>query len=562
MATAPVQNDDVIIHVDSRRRLIILGAIMLSLFLGALDQTVVGTALPRIVTDLHGDAYYTWVVTLYLLTSTITVPMYGKLQDVYGGKLILSIGIIVFLLGSALSGLSQTMWQLILFRGLQGIGAGALFPVSLAIIGDLFTPAERGKYQGLFGAVFGLSFIVGPFIGGAITDSIGWHWVFYVNVPIGILALFAIEALLPNVHIAKGNAREFDYLGSFVFMASIVPILIGLTNKGLTNAQGNLYPWSDWRVGGLILLGLVLFLVFLFVESKAKEPIVPLHHFRMRTFTAVIIATMIVSLTMFSAVIFLPRYYQAVRGISATASGYEMWPLLLGLIATSILAGFLVSIFGKYRNIIIGSYVVLIIGSFLAGQFSLASTDVEIWAWIFIIGVGIGPSMSVSTVIAQNLVPPSEIGVATSTLTFFRQVGGSIGLAIAGTVFASSFTSLLPGQLAKHHLPLQLQAHVAHSLSAASGNVTAVGNLAQQLAASLPTQLHPYIPDMVGAIHGAFTRAVGTIFFDSALIAIAALLASLFIKDVPLRGFRKKASAEHADDGAEEIIPEPIVPAL
>ncbi|HEV3311621.1 MAG TPA: MFS transporter, partial [Chloroflexota bacterium] len=243
--------------MNPRARAIVLGAVLMGLFLAALDQTVVGTALPRIVTDLHGNSLYTWVVTAYLLSSTITVPIYGKLSDVYGRKIMMLVGVTIFLIGSALSGLSQNMTELILFRGLQGLGAGAMFPISLAVIGDLFTPRERGRYQGLFGGVFGLSFIVGPFIGGWITDNISWHWVFYVNLPVGLAALAIIAAFLPNFHPPiRTSARELDYLGIAVFTAAIIPLLIGLTNK--VSSSGKLLPWTDFSVGGLMLVGLVL----------------------------------------------------------------------------------------------------------------------------------------------------------------------------------------------------------------------------------------------------------------------------------------------------------------
>ena len=260
------------LDLPRREKMEILFAILLALFLGALDQTVVGTALPRVVTDLGGNDFYTWVVTIYLLTSTITVPFYGKLSDLLGRKPILLFGISVFLIGSALSGLSQTMWQLILFRGIQGIGAGSLFPIALAVIGDLFTPAERGRYQGLFGAVFGLSFLVGPALGGFITDNISWHWVFYVNLPVGLVSLYVVWHLLPNIR-HPNVSRSIDYLGAAVFTVAISLFLIGLTNKQTGD-------WTDPQVGGLIAAGLAIGLVFTLIESRAAEPIVPLNLFR------------------------------------------------------------------------------------------------------------------------------------------------------------------------------------------------------------------------------------------------------------------------------------------
>jgi len=270
-------------------------------------------------------------VTIYLLTSTITGPIYGKLSDQFGRKLLLMVGISLFLLGSFLSGLSQTMEQLIIFRGLQGLGAGALFPISLAVIGDLFSPQERGKYQGLFGAVFGISALIGPALGGYLTDQISWHWVFFVNLPVGAVALFIIWRLMP-AHTESGVTRRVDYLGVSMFTLALVPILVGLTNKQTAD-------WTDPWVGGLIGLGLIVGLVFLWVESRAAEPILPLDLFRNRSYSVSLLATFLASFGFFGAIIFLPRWYQVVHGSSATESGYQLLPLLAGLIISSVISG-------------------------------------------------------------------------------------------------------------------------------------------------------------------------------------------------------------------------------
>jgi len=298
------------IILPHRVRLQILGAVLLGIFLAALDQTIVGTALPVIVTDLQGNDVYIWAFTAYILTATVSGPIYVKLSDLFGRRPLLMIGVAVFLLGSILSGLSQEMWQLIAFRGLQGLGAGALFPIALSIIGDIFAPSERGKYQGLFGAVFGLSSLLGPALGGLITDNFGWQWIFYVNVPIGAVVLVIIWRTLPTVRDANA-VRSIDYLGAGLFVAALVPFLIGLTNKQFGQ-------WTDLTVGGLIALGLLLAAVFVFVESRAKEPIIPLGLFRNRTFTASVLAIFLAAMGFFAAIVFLPRWYQVVNGSSAT----------------------------------------------------------------------------------------------------------------------------------------------------------------------------------------------------------------------------------------------------
>ncbi len=517
--------------LSQRARLAIVGAVMLGLFLSALDQTVVGTALPTIVTDLGGNSVYVWVVTAYLLTSTVTVPVYGKLSDIFGRKLMLILGISLFLVGSALSGLSQNMGELIAFRGLQGLGAGALFPISLAVIGDLFTPRERGKYQGFFGAVFGVAFLVGPFLGGFITDNISWHWVFYVNVPIGIVALAVIGTILPN-HRAEGPRPKIDYLGTLIFTAAVIPLLIGLTEKGLTTASGQAVGWMTWQVGGLLGLSVVLGLVFLFVESRVAEPIVPLDLFRIRTYAASQAAMFLLSFAFFIGVIFLPRYYQAVRGISATASGYMLWPLLLGLMGTSILAGLIISRTGKYKWLLVGAMILAGFGMLLMTQMSATTSDWTLWAWMLVMGVGIGPSMSAYTLVVQNAVPQRLMGVATSNLTFFRQIGGSIGLAVAGTYLASTFTSQLPKNLAKGGVPAQLYSHFS---SGGGSSLTGVGNLAAQLQHLLPPALQHFVPAIVFAIHQSLAQAIGGSFWLGVAATILAVIASLYMREVPLR---------------------------
>ncbi|HUY60555.1 MAG TPA: MDR family MFS transporter [Candidatus Dormibacteraeota bacterium] len=526
-AAAPVAP----IHLSHRARLLIVSAVLMGLFLSALDQTIVGTALPTIVTDLGGNSLYVWVVTAYLLTSTVTVPMYGKLSDLFGRRPLLLIGISIFLVGSALSGLSQNMAELIFFRGVQGLGAGALFPIALAVVGDLFSPRERGRYQGLFGAVFGLSFLVGPFLGGYITDNINWHWVFYVNVPIGLVALLVIAVVLPNTRQPNASSN-LDYLGALTFVAGVVPLLIGLTMKGVTDSHGQLYGWLDWRVGGLIALAAVILGLFLLVEARAKEPILPLDLFRSATYSAIQVATFFISFGFFAAVILLPRYYQAVEGISATSSGYMIWPLLVGLIGTSIGAGQLVSHTGRYKRLLIVSAVLLGLGMFLMTHLTAHTGDVPLWAWMLVVGLGVGPSMSVYTVVVQNAVPMNRLGVATSSLTFFRQVGGTVGLAIAGTMVSSSFATRLPGQLVRAGVP---RAVVDHLPRANSSRLTGVGNLAAELRHTLPAPLRGLAGVMAQGIHDALGLAIAQTFWLGVIAGGVALAAVVVMRELPLR---------------------------
>ncbi len=540
------------LDLPTREKLIVMGAVMLGLFLSALDQTIVGVALPRIVSDLHGSDLYTWVVTAYLLTSTVTVPVYGKLGDVFGRQRMLVIGIVLFLVGSALSGLSQDMGELIAFRALQGVGAGALFPISLAVIGDLFSPRERGRYQGLFGAVFGISFIVGPFLGGAITDNLSWHWIFYVNVPVGIVALYAIVTRLPNLRSTTARLRDLDYSGIAIFSIGVVPILLGLTFKGFTDPRGNLYAWTDWQVGGLILAGIAIVGLFVLNEARVPHPIIPLDLFSTRTLAGTNAATLLVSCSMFAAVIFIPLYYQVVQGASATASGYSMWPLLVGLIGTSVGAGVYLSRTGRYKALLLVALVVLIAGSFLLTHLSPSTSSGALWLWLALTGLGVGPTMSVFTVVVQNAAPPERLGTATSTLTFLRQVGGAIGLAIAGSVFSQSLSTEMPAQLRAAHLPAAITTHVSGGGALTENNIAAVGNLGQTLLQSVPAQarpeLEPYLGRIVVALHDAVSYALGDVFWVALATAALALAATVAIRELPLRGSGRRAESAAASE--------------
>ena len=528
----PTTAEDPALGLSHRAKLEILGAVLLALFLGALDQTIVGTALPRIVTDLGGNEYYNWVVTIYLLTSTITVPFYGKLSDLYGRKPMLMIGVTIFLVGSALSGLSQNMGMLIFFRGVQGIGAGALFPIALAVIGDLFTPAERGRYQGLFGAVFGISFILGPALGGLLTDTVGWHWIFYVNLPVGLVSLVVLARLLPTVK-RPDATRNLDIPGAAVFTVAISMLLVGLTNKQSAD-------WTDPWVGGLIAGSLLLGALFVFIESRAKEPIIPLGMFRNRTYTASIVSTFLVSFGFFGAIIFLPRWFQFVNGSSATESGYQIFPLLLGLIGSSIVSGILVSRTGRYKAIVLAGLATMAVGLTLMTQLR-ADTDIPLlWLWMFITGAGIGPTLSVFTIIVQNAVPFSQLGVATSNLTFFRQIGGSVGLAITGTIFGSRLVEELPGQLTAAGVPAPAVTQFSGAGMGALDELVGVGgNLGQQILALVPepfrAQVEPLIPAIVGGIHQAFSIAVTATFQIGVVTTVLALVAAFVMRELPLR---------------------------
>ena len=418
---------------------LLLVAAVGGMFLPMLDQTIVGTALPQMTADLGGTSFYTWAVTAYLLTSTVTVPLYGRLSDQYGRKPLLLIGMTLFVIGSALCGLAQDMTQLIAFRALQGLGAGALIPLSIALVMTLFPPEESGKVQGAIGGVMGLSFLAGPFLGGVFTDHASWRWAFYVNVPIGLLLIAIITFRLPYTR-GTGRVRP-DYLGIAVFSVAVSALLLGLTEKGL---DGN--TWTSLPVIGPIAAALVLLVLFILVELRVEHPLMPLELFANRTYTLVNLASFFAAFCLFAGVVFLPRYFQQALGVSATDSGIRIYPLMLAMVAGSIGMGALIGRTRRYRGGLVAGAILLVVGSLLCMNIGLGTSAPLLALWMALIGFGMGPMMSGLTVAIQYAAPPEHLGTATGHLTFFRQIGGSLALAVGGTLYVSVVQAQAPLQ--------------------------------------------------------------------------------------------------------------------
>lgn len=527
-ANAPSVAEDPALGLSHRAKLEILGAVLLGMFLAALDQTIVGPVLPKIIGELNGSDYYTWAITIYLLTSTVTVPIYGKLSDLYGRKPILLFGITVFLIGSALSGLSQEMWQLVLFRGLQGIGAGSLFPIALAIIGDLFTPAERGKYQGFFGLVFGVAFILGPLIGGFLTDTFSWHYIFFVNLPVGLVALFVIWRLLPNIRHAD-RAGKIDYLGVVTLTLGLVPLLIGFT-VAETNGFGDPYVWA-WAGVGLFFLA-----IFVLVERRSPEPIIPLRLFQNRTFSSSMVSIFFATFGFGAVIIFLPFYFLIVQGASTTESGYRFLPFMFGLILSSIGSGQIVSRTGRYKPVLMIGLVTLIVGMSLLTQLRVGTDDLVLAAWMFVAGLGIGPTFAVFTIVVQNAVPFKDLGAATSDLTLFRQIGTTIGIAVAFTIFRLNFTwDLLRQQLIGAGAPADSPLlPVAQPTWFDAGALTSIsgGGGSGDLISLIPANFQPIF---IEGFHRTLTISIANSIWLGVAAAAVALVFSFFLQEIPLR---------------------------
>jgi EmrB/QacA subfamily drug resistance transporter len=508
----------------------VLASLALVMLAASLDSTAVGTALPRIVTDLHGNDLYAWVFTIYLLTMTVTMPVWGSLSDRFGRRGVLLVGVGIFMAGSALCGLSQDMWQLILFRGIQGVGAGAIAPVALATIGDLYPPADRARLQAAFSSLFVLAFLIGPTLGGVITDTVGWRWVFYINLPVCLLALAVMARFMPALH-DRVERKAFDLLGVALFTVAVVPFLIGVRNL----PEGTI---TDPAVGGLMLFGLLVGAAFLVAETRAPEPIVPVRLFRDPTFAVASAVVLLAVAGLFVSIVFMPRYFQFVLGASATSSGWQIMTLLFGLIIGAVGCGQVVARTGRWKVLLLGAMVVGVGGMVLLTGLQADSPMPLVWTAMFLTGLGLGPISSVLTAVVQTTVPAASMGVATSTITFFRQFGASIWLAISGSIFSTAFEDLLPGRLTANGVPQALASGMTSGSGAvASEASTNVGDLGALILAALPPDARPLVEPFIGgiveAMHEAFSLATGTAFW----IGIAAVAVAFLIL-LPLRETR------------------------
>jgi EmrB/QacA subfamily drug resistance transporter len=431
------------VHMSHRQIMVVLSGLMLGMLLAALDQTIVSTALPQITADLGGQEHLAWVVTAYLLTSTASTPLYGKISDLYGRKKIFQFAIVVFLIGSALAGLSQNMAELIVTRAVQGLGAGGLITLALAIIGDVIPPRERGRYQGYFGAVFGLSSVVGPLLGGFFTEDLTWRWVFYINLPLGAVALFVTSIVLDIPFHRRDH--KVDYPGAAILVAGTSALLLALSLGGKAGNGG--FAWGSAQIVGLFALGAALLIAFVRWESKAAEPILPLRLFRNKVFTVANIMGFILGFVMFGAIIFLPLYLQVVKGVSPTVSGLELLPLMVGVLAMSIGSGRIISAIGRYKMFPIIGMVLTLAAFSLLSLIKVDTSYARLAGEFVLLGAGLGSIMQVLVLAIQNSVAYTDMGVGTSSNTFFRSMGSSLGVAVFGAIATNSLTAYIRGHL-------------------------------------------------------------------------------------------------------------------
>ncbi|MFE5621444.1 DHA2 family efflux MFS transporter permease subunit [Streptomyces virginiae] len=490
---------------SAREVLVPIGALLLGLLIAALDQTIVSTALPTIVSDLGGMAHLSWVVTAYMLAATAATPLWGKLGDQYGRKKLFQYAIVLFLIGSALCGLAQDMPQLIGFRALQGLGGGGLIVLSMAIVGDIVPPRERGRYQGLFGGVFGATSVLGPLLGGLFVDNLSWRWVFYINLPIGLVALVVIAAAL---HIpARPSKHTIDYLGTFL-IACVATCLVLVASLGAT------WGWGSARIIGVAVLGVLLLAAFLLVERKAAEPVLPLGLFRIRTFTLCSAISFVVGFAMFGAMVYLPTFLQIVQGVSPTMSGVHMLPMVIGMLISSTASGQIVSRTGRWKVFPLAGTAVTAIGLLLLHQLHRTSSTWEMSLYFFVFGAGLGLVMQVLVLVVQNAVSYADLGVATSGATFFRSIGASFGVAIFGTVFTNQLDGKLAASLAGVTLPADA------GIPQLEADPRAIG--------ALPADLRPRVLD-------AYATAITDVFLYAVPVVLIAFVLACFLKEDKLR---------------------------
>jgi EmrB/QacA subfamily drug resistance transporter len=531
----------------SRRRIIfVIISILLGMLLSALDQTVVGTAMPRVVADLNGLAHYAWVATAYLLASAVSMPIWGKLSDAYGRKRFFMVGMAIFVIGSALCGQSHSMVELIAFRALQGLGAGAMLPIVQAILGDIFPPAQRAKWAGIIMSVFGFATIVGPLLGGWITDNIGWRWTFYVNLPVGILAFaFAAWALPGHVHLRK---HVIDWLGTACLVTAAVPLLLAFSWAGST------YAWSSPVIIGLFVFSIAMWGVFYLSETRAEEPVLNPRLFQNRIFSVSTVASAIQSAAMFGAIMFLPLFVQGVLGKTATNSGTILMPMMLAAIVSSIGAGQLLARTGRYKAVVIAGFIAVSAGAFLLSRMSVSTSSGQLVSYMVVMGLGLGIAMSTFTVIVQNQYPTHRLGEVSAALQFFRSIGSTVGLAVFGTILNGRFAESLSA-----NLPEQLKGLASNPAYAGQLNNPQVLLSADaktgllKLFGQFGNQSQNLLDSFMGAVRHSLDFAISEVFFLAMIISVVGLVVVFFLKEVPLRRTHTETIEEAGETALAEI---------
>lgn len=516
--------------LDKKEKIVIMFAIMSVMLFASLNQTIVATALPRIVSNLGGMDYFSWVFTSYMLTSAVTAILVGRLSDIYGRKRFILIGIILFMIGSFLNGISSSMNELIVYRAIQGLGGGMIISTAFTVVGDLFSPRERGRWQGIMGGVFGISSILGPALGGFIVDRYDWHWVFWVFLPFGFIAFLMIAKLFPNQK--KKASEKIDYFGSLFLTLTIVPLLLAFTWAGTK------YNWLSIEIAGLLILSSIQFCFFIFVEKKVESPILPLHLFKNSIFTLSNIASFFISAAMFGVIMYIPIFIQAVIGTSATGSGFVLMPLTLTMVISSAITGYLVTKTGRYKYKALLGLLIMFIGVYFMKDMNTDTTNGTVVKNMIIVGSGLGLCFSIFTLMIQNAVKHKFLGTATAASQLFRQLGATIGVSILGTLMTQRATEKANQiqSIEEKTSFIQLPKTMEEKLDEMK-NVQTLLNPEKlaEIKLNMPLGTEFIFELVLNFARNIMSYSLSYIFFISSLMVLIAFILALFIKEIPLR---------------------------
>jgi len=512
-------------HLSKNRKITIMLTILVSMLFSSLSQTIVDTALPRIVSDLGGMDYYTWIYTIYMLSTSIMVILVGKLSDIYGRKVFLLSGITVFMLGAFLSGTSTSMVQLIVYRGIQGLGGGTIMSASMTTVADLFSPAERGKWQGVMGGVFGLSSVIGPTLGGYVVDHWAWHWIFWVFLPLGLVALIFINVLYPK-HERNGEKEKVDYLGALFLVVTLIPLLLGFTWAGTK------YNWGSTQIVSMFSIAIIGVILFLIAESKVANPILPLYLFKNSIFSISNLMGFLIGMGMFGSIMFIPLFVQGVIGSSATQSGVVLMPMTLSLVVASAISGQITSRSGRYKILAIFGSAIVAFGMFLLSKMDIHTTNSTVTMNMIVLGSGMGIIMPLFVLTVQNAVDKKLLGVATSAVQLFRQIGGTVGVSVMGTVMNHSMNNHLTKNITPQEQSLLSKMGMGHI-----NNPQVLFDPKQiaQIKAMIPQQAMHIFEQVLATIRESLAVGIKDVFFYGFLLMAANIIIVFFLKEIPLR---------------------------
>lgn len=525
-------------HLTEKQKVTIMIAIITALFFSAINQTIIGIAMPRIIAKLGGMEYYSWAITIYLLTSTVASVLVGKLSDIYGRKPFILTGISLFMIGAFLSGLSQDIFHLISYRAIQGAGAGIIMSTAFTAIGDLYEPRERAKWSGIMSAVFGISSVGGPIMGGYIVEHLDWHWVFWIFLPLGVVAFLLIMLQFPRVE--KRPGESVDYWGSLFLTTTIVPMLLALSWAG---SGPDRYAWGSWQILGLLGVTVLSLAIFIWTQTKVKSPVLPLGLFSNSIFTVSNLAGFFLNAGMMGAIIYVPFFVQGVKGISPTLAGYVAMPMSIALLLTSAIAGQVMTKTGKYKKMAIMGLIVMTLGMSLMYFMDPATPIYQLVIYMILLGLGIGVAMPVFSLTVQNAVSPQQLGVATATSQLFRNLGGTVGIAVMGSIMSANMTkrmSELTAAMGNPATSMPADPALAEKLALFQNpqNLLDQPKIEATLR-SLPPESQALFLKVLDLVREAMSYAITTTFLTGAIIAAVAVVITLFLKEIPLRSGKK-----------------------